>query len=235
MIFSENLNRGVEQSTPMSKKIGRPKGCVPWNKGLHSGKNSEATKKGWIARRLNGNDHKGGWKNPSARMNGFKKSECSGSNNNFYGKHHLCETKKTIGLKNSHPLSVEHRLAIGRSICGEQNGMFGRTHTHKTRLKLSKLAAERMARNKNTFKPSKIETQILDELECALGITIERQFIIHDDYWGSKVYDGRWRQMLIEVDGMFYHRLARQVTNDLIKSHLARKNGFRLHRINIRG
>ena len=82
---------------------------------------------------------------------------------------------------------------------------------------------------KNNCGISKSATKFLDIVEQELKITIQREFPIT-----NRLFDGRYKNFLIEVDGSYWHRTKRQLANDKIKEGLAKQAGFTLLRIPVR-
>jgi hypothetical protein len=83
--------------------------------------------------------------------------------------------------------------------------------------------------NKNKLGVSKSETIFLDKLAELLNKPIERQYSLR-----SKLFDGKIDNVLIEVDGEYWHRTKEQKNNDELKNTLAKEEGFELIRIPIR-
>jgi very-short-patch-repair endonuclease len=66
----------------------------------------------------------------------------------------------------------------------------------------------------------------LDICESVYGIKIERQYIL-----GSRFYDGRYGNHLLEIDGVKWHSKPDAIVRDQLKEQIAKKFGFELHRI----
>jgi very-short-patch-repair endonuclease len=78
------------------------------------------------------------------------------------------------------------------------------------------------------FRPSYTENIILKKLEKFLNIKIERQFFLNGRY-----FDGRYKNILLEVDGVFWHSKTKDLINDHEKDKIARMHGFKLIRLRI--
>ena len=75
---------------------------------------------------------------------------------------------------------------------------------------------------------SKSEKFFLDTIEAVYDVKIERQFPL-----GSRYYDGRYGQHLIEVDGYRWHSQPDDKRRDALKDRIAKKYGFQIHRIRL--
>ena len=75
---------------------------------------------------------------------------------------------------------------------------------------------------------SKSEKFFLDICESVYGVKIERQFLL-----GSRFYDGRFGNHLLEIDGSRWHSRPADRERDLLKERIAKKFGFELHRIRL--
>ncbi len=132
-------------------------------------------------------------------------------------------SKTTKGRKQS----LEQIAARAKGLIGRIGGMTGKRHSLETRKQMSKSAKQYLKIHpRKSYRTSRLSTHILNEIEKQLGIKIEREFWID-----GKSFDGRWKKMLIEIDGVYWHSLPRVKENDELKNQIAEKYGFRLHRI----
>jgi len=82
---------------------------------------------------------------------------------------------------------------------------------------------------KNSLGISESATFFLDRLEAIFKIPIQREFEV-----SSYLYDGRIENILIEVDGAYWHRTPYQKIRDIEKTRSAVQNGFKLYRFDLR-
>lgn len=82
---------------------------------------------------------------------------------------------------------------------------------------------------KNHLGISKSATKFLDTLEQLLHSKIEREVPIE-----NRLYDGKYKDTLIEVDGAYWHRTRKQKANDQHKNQLAKSAGLNLIRVAVR-
>lgn len=75
---------------------------------------------------------------------------------------------------------------------------------------------------------SKSEKLFLDIVEVVYGVKIERQYLL-----GSRFYDGRFGDHLLEIDGLRWHSRPKDRKNDELKNFIAKKFGFKIHRIRL--
>ena len=78
------------------------------------------------------------------------------------------------------------------------------------------------------MKSSRIEKLILYKLEKYFKVKIQRQFKLENKY-----FDGKFGNNLIELDGIYWHRTKKQLTNDTYKNHLAEKHGYKIYRFKV--
>ena len=78
------------------------------------------------------------------------------------------------------------------------------------------------------MKSSRIERLILHKLERYFKVKIQRQFKLEGKY-----FDGKFKNVLIELDGIYWHRTKKQLTNDTYKNHLAEKHGYKIYRFKV--
>ncbi len=142
----------------------------------------------------------------------------------------------------------EHSRKISEALKGKKftdahrKNMTGYTMSDETKKKISNAligrkdlrdrAILRMSNNNHNFTPSKSETRFLDLLEIIYNIKFERQYPLLLDDMGFS-YDGRYKNILIEIDGKYWHNKPHQIRNDELKSFVAIDNDFILLRINI--
>lgn len=75
-------------------------------------------------------------------------------------------------------------------------------------------------------KASMVSLTFLKYLEDYYGIQLEKEYKIEHKY-----YDGRYKNILIETDGTFWHASKKRKINDEFKTHLVKDKGFILIRI----
>jgi len=78
------------------------------------------------------------------------------------------------------------------------------------------------------FGYSKSGTLFLNQLENSLNLKIEREFNLQ-----NKFYDGKINNILVEVDGTYFHRTSKQKKNDEYKDQLAKDHGYILYRFTV--
>lgn len=88
----------------------------------------------------------------------------------------------------------------------------------------SKTAIERM----KTQSPSKSEILLGDYIENEYHIKLDRSFPIK-----NRLYDIRYKSILIESDGSYWHSKPTDIKNDKYKDELAKLNGYTLLRFNL--
>jgi hypothetical protein len=142
----------------------------------------------------------------------------------FKGAHHSEESKQKICLahlgKKKPPLSDEHKKKIGES-------QHGRKRSLETRVKMRKKRIEYMAVHPFT-KKSKSATRFLNELELIWNVKIIREFVL-----GGRYFDGKVGNLLIEVDGSYWHTLPKIIKISKQKECIAKENGYELKRFSI--
>ena len=72
---------------------------------------------------------------------------------------------------------------------------------------------------------SKASNAFFMELENKYNVVILREIELE-----NRLFDGRWKNNLIEVDGSYWHRTKFQKANDRFKNRIATRNGFILYR-----
>ena len=141
---------------------------------------------------------------------------------------------KTLG-----PLSEEIKRKIseserGKTVSSETiekliQSHLGKSPTLQTRRKLAKSSRKAWADGK--FKAMVIKTmskssqKFLNLIEQEFSIKIEREFELQ-----YKFFDGKYNDILIEVDSKYWHRTKRQLRNDAKKNKIAKENGYKLFR-----
>jgi hypothetical protein len=133
------------------------------------------------------------------------------------GKSPSLEVREKISLKLKNRIfSQEHRKKLSVSATGKKFSEEHRNH-------LSDAAIKRMKENP-IGSVSKSETKFLNELEKILMIKFERQFLLE-----NRLFDGKWKNMLVEIDCPFWHA-GKQHENDILKNKIAKENGYKLFR-----
>lgn len=166
---------------------------------------------------------------------------------NFRGHHHTKESnrlksEKMKGIGYGRKLSDETKLKISINKKG-QASRTGAVLSQKTKDKIRESVLARKYKHSDETKQklreqtirlrkenptkgiSKSETQFLDILQEILNIKIERHYEIT-----TKEYDGRYKNILFEVDGEYWHNKTHHKENDVTKNDLANANGYILFR-----
>lgn len=110
--------------------------------------------------------------------------------------------------------SEEHKRKIAEALKGKK-------HTEERKRHQSEAAVRRALRGHSRV--SKSGTLFLDTIEGLYEVKIEREFNIAQSF-----FDGRYGQVLIEVDGQHWHE--QHKVNDTFKTYLARTRGYKLYR-----
>lgn len=131
---------------------------------------------------------------------------------------------------------ISHAL-IGRVVSEETRkkmsiAFTGRKHTSKTKEKLRAAHLLYCKNNSNHCGISKSCTSFLNAIEQHYGIKIQREYTLD-----GRLFDGKWNNILIEVDGSYWHDPREHGDgvwiNDNWKSIIAAKNGFELLRFTV--
>lgn len=75
---------------------------------------------------------------------------------------------------------------------------------------------------------SKSATKFLDGLEKKWNVKIEREFEL-----SGRFFDGRIKNLLIEVDSSWWHNNEKQIIIDQLKERIAKSNGYVIKRFRI--
>jgi very-short-patch-repair endonuclease len=118
------------------------------------------------------------------------------------------------------PASKSMKEKLSKSLTGRQL-----TPEHKNNIRLGRI---NVMKNNPGATVSKTETKFLDSLETLYDIHIERSFIIE-----NRVFDGRYKNILIECDGSYWHSFAKAKQNDNHKDTIAIVNGYTLFRVKL--
>ena len=199
------------------------KGRVPWIKGLH---HSEETKKKISV-------------SVSKALIGHVVTE---------------ETKNKLRIiKSTFRHTKETKEKMSESRKGIKNSFYGKTHTQAVRQKLRELklgktyeeiygkekANAKKLKMKNSMisgikygkikinNPSKSCVEFLNKLENMFDVKIEREIQL-----SGKFYDGKFNNILIEVDSDYWHNINK---TDDIKNEIAKNNNFILYRFKVNG
>lgn len=124
------------------------------------------------------------------------------------GRKHSDATKKKIGQSNKVAL-LGHRI------------------TDEAKKNMSQARVRYMESHKSCGK-SNSETQFLDALERLYNIRIQRNVSIQ-----NRVFDGRYKNIIIEVDGDYWHSLPKSILNDQYKNLLVEESGLTILRIRL--
>lgn len=166
---------------------------------------------------------------------------------NFRGHHHTEESnrlksEKMKGFGSGRKLSDETKLKISINKKGQssrtgavlsqetkdkiRNSVLAKKYKHSDEIKQKLREQTIKLRKENPTKgTSKSEIQFLNKLQEILNIEIERHYAIT-----TKEYDGRYKNILFEVDGEYWHNMTHHKENDFIKDDLANANGYILFR-----
>jgi len=77
-------------------------------------------------------------------------------------------------------------------------------------------------------KQSKSAKAFIRRIEEVFDVKLTREFKI-----GRKSYDAKWRTLLIEIDGTYWHSHPEMILRDRLKEEIAREHGYRLIRIRV--
>jgi len=147
-----------------------------------------------------------------------------GEKNIMWKKHHTPETiEKIRKLSHFNMLGKKHSVETKRKMSENNVGFKGRHHSNATRLLMKKKRVEYLS--KSLSRTSKSATKFLDELETRWASKIQREVPI-----GGRVFDGKVGNLLIEVDGVFWHSTPEQKEIDAEKDSIASQHGYRLSR-----
>lgn len=75
---------------------------------------------------------------------------------------------------------------------------------------------------------SKSAKAFMRRIEEVFNIRLVTEFRI-----GRKYYDAKWRNLLIEIDGKYWHAHPEVILRDRLKEEIAKENGYRLVRIKV--
>ena len=99
--------------------------------------------------------------------------------------------------------------------------------TKKIRKVMSNKAKKRIQLNNGLSWPirqSKSEIKFLDKIEKIYNKSIERTFPLKNKY-----YDGRYGNVLLEINGEYWHSKSKVIKNDKYKKNLAINNGYEIY------
>lgn len=102
-------------------------------------------------------------------------------------------------------------------------------HSEETKNKI-KESCKSAYKNRKRYCSSKSELAFLKKCEDLFSINLERQFEL-----GNRFFDARYKNILIEVDGKYWHKYDKVNLNDELKEQIAQQNGFKLYRFEING
>ena len=194
--------------------------------------------------------YKNKWVYNRAMIKNTKCCRCVGKlakHDNFRGHKHTdeCNHKRSEKMKGygaGRHLSEETKKKVSQSKKGQQ-GRLGAIlseetkdkirqsvlskhfkHSDETKKMLKELST-RLRKENPTRGVSKSATEFLNQIEELIGQKIAREFLL-----GTKEYDGQIQNILIEVDGNYWHSHERHKINDSEKNALAKASGYTLFR-----
>lgn len=104
--------------------------------------------------------------------------------------------------------------------------MAGKRLSNEHKRKLCELQILRLQKNKSRI--SKSCAKFLDALEKIWNVKIEREFSLD-----GRLFDGKVENLLIEIDGKFWHQLPIQIKIDEKKNRIAKNHKYKLKRFEI--
>ena len=85
------------------------------------------------------------------------------------------------------------------------------------------------------YLPSKSSQQFLDKIEMMFSCKIDREYKLQ--YGGKpnqvRYYDGKFKNVLIELDGTYFHSTKKAQKNDTFKAHLAERFRYEVLRFEL--
>ena len=121
---------------------------------------------------------------------------------------------------------------IGRSHTQDSIDKMKSSITDEMREFRRKVALKRISKNNSTVFTSKSEKLLLDTIENIYAIKIHRAVPYYTHKFGC-VYDGKYKNWIIEVDSDYWHSSDRERRNDELKTHYALENGYNILRIKV--
>jgi hypothetical protein len=150
----------------------------------------------------------------------IRKSLC-GKNHYLYGKHPSIESKNKMSLSQHERFKKpgeREKLKLAAQLRWK-------SEDERVRAKVRTLKNMTLGIG---FKPSKSATLFLNELEKLWNCNIHRECEV-----GGRLFDGKTDDILIEVDGKYWHTFPKQVEIDKEKELIAKLNGYRLVRFEV--
>lgn len=151
------------------------------------------------------------------------KGKHSGEKNYWYGKKFSDEHRKKIALANTGRITTEETREKLRKV------NIGRKHTPES---IDKIIDANRKRNKGRngleFGVSKSEKAFVEAIEEKYNVVVDKQFKLE-----RGIFDIKYKNYLIEVDGSYWHSLEKAKIRDERKNKIAKENGYTLIRISL--
>lgn len=154
----------------------------------------------------------------------------SGLNNPFYGKHHTEKTKEKLRCIDKSYMKTETYKK------NMSNIVKGRKHSDEVKHKIS-VGNKKSLYNRKFNCRSNLEKEfeqkyLIEKLNLKKNIDyiIQKRLKYKDSFRFYDFYIIK-DNLLIEIDGDYWHSLEHHIKNDKIKNELAKENGFKLLRI----
>ncbi len=119
------------------------------------------------------------------------------------------------------PLSDSHKLKLSLATKGIPK-------SEDTKRKMREAAVKRIINSKNNHYTSKAEREFVKIIEERYDVKLQKQFRIEHG-----VYDIKHENILIEVDGKYWHSTDDAQKRDKYKNRLAKKYGYKLYRFEV--
>jgi very-short-patch-repair endonuclease len=132
-------------------------------------------------------------------------------------------TKNSKTMLGKH-FSEEHKRKIGTA---NKLSLLGKKMPEYVKEKIRQKRILYMQTHPSKFH-SKSETVFLDKLEQIYNIKITRNFLIE-----NRIFDGKYNDTIIEIDGEYWHNQKQAIINDEYKTSLVYKNNYKLLRIKL--
>lgn len=162
-------------------------------------------------------------KKPNGNIGKTRSQECK---NNISKS--LMNRKLTIEHKQNISKATKNRTFTPEHIQKLRNAQTNMYYTKETRLKMSQSRLQYMNNNPSKYTSSKSEIEFLNILEQIYNIKIIRSFLLED-----RIFDGKYNDIIIEIDGEYWHNQKRAIINDEYKTSLVYKNKYKLLRIKL--
>jgi very-short-patch-repair endonuclease len=169
-----------------------------------------------------------------------KKFYEDGGKNHNAGKKWNKEVKEKISNSSKgKKISDSHKKAIAIAMSRENNHFYGKQHTEETKKRMSEIRKKNIALGKinplDSFKQmckdaktkgSSYELKVADFFD-SIAVSYETQVNIEGKFFDFKLENN----ILIEVDGEYWHNYPNGTDKDKEKNEIAKRNNYKLIRI----